>query len=184
MSREKLEVVPFFCYPGDCLSSGGGCELATITRCRVTSFICYHLQRKISQFRSTMLMQAKLGPQPYPTCIACDVTTERWFAGCAESPTRTKSARRISWRECSLAIWQRCSAPTDSDIGCSNGWLKNVQKLNPTSDRGRGRHKKTWTELIDMDRLALGLSPTHPTGKLGGIDLEVLSEWTHPYIRE
>ena len=38
---------------------------------------------------------------------------------------------------------------------------KKVQKLNPTGDRGRGRPKKTWREVIDMDRLALGLRPTH-----------------------
>ena len=29
--REKFEVVPSFCYLGDCLSSSGGCELASIT---------------------------------------------------------------------------------------------------------------------------------------------------------
>ena len=31
---EKLEVVPEFCYLGDMLSGGGGCELASITRCK------------------------------------------------------------------------------------------------------------------------------------------------------
>ena len=31
---EKLEVVPEFCYLGDMLSAGGGCELASITRCK------------------------------------------------------------------------------------------------------------------------------------------------------
>ena len=36
----------------------------------------------------------------------------------------------------------------------SDGWLKKVQKLNPTGGRSRGRPKKTWTEVIDMDRLA------------------------------
>ena len=35
VGREKLEVVPSICYLGDCLSSGGSCELATITRCCV-----------------------------------------------------------------------------------------------------------------------------------------------------
>ena len=33
---EKLEVASSFCYLGDCLSSGGDCELNTITRCCVT----------------------------------------------------------------------------------------------------------------------------------------------------
>ena len=32
VGNEKLEVVPEFCYLGDMLSAGGGCELAAITR--------------------------------------------------------------------------------------------------------------------------------------------------------
>ena len=32
IGEEKLEVVPEFCYLGDMLSAGGGCELASITR--------------------------------------------------------------------------------------------------------------------------------------------------------
>ena len=32
VGKEKLEVVPEFCYLGDMLSAGGGCELAAITR--------------------------------------------------------------------------------------------------------------------------------------------------------
>ena len=49
---EKLEVVPSFCYHGYCLSSGGSCELSTITRCRVAwgKFLSHHLQRKSFQF--------------------------------------------------------------------------------------------------------------------------------------
>ena len=31
---EKLEAVPEFCYLGDMLSAGGGCELAAVTRCK------------------------------------------------------------------------------------------------------------------------------------------------------
>ena len=31
---EKLEVVPEFCYLGDMLSAGGGCELASIACCK------------------------------------------------------------------------------------------------------------------------------------------------------
>ena len=35
VGNEKLEVVPEFCYLGDMLSARGGCELATITRCKM-----------------------------------------------------------------------------------------------------------------------------------------------------
>ena len=31
---EKLEAVPEFCYLGDMLSAGGGCELAAVTCCK------------------------------------------------------------------------------------------------------------------------------------------------------
>ena len=34
VGNEKLEVVPEFCYLGDMLSAGGGCELAAITHCK------------------------------------------------------------------------------------------------------------------------------------------------------
>ena len=34
VGNEKLEVVPEFCYLGDMLSAGGGCDLAAITRCK------------------------------------------------------------------------------------------------------------------------------------------------------
>ena len=126
---EKLKMVPSFCYLGDCLSSGGGCELAAITRCRVAwgkfnellpvltsrSFPITSRGRVYNSCVSSAMLYAKPGPQPYPTYIACNVKTEPWFAGCAESPPRTKSARSISWTGCSLMIWQRYSAPADSD---------------------------------------------------------------------
>ena len=50
-----------------------------------------------------------LHPLQYNNC------SELWFAGCVVSSPRTKSARRISWRVCSLMIWQRYSAPINSD---------------------------------------------------------------------
>ena len=60
VDEEKLEVASSFCYLADCLSSSGGCELATITRCRVAysmssclfspPLFSYHLQRKSLQF--------------------------------------------------------------------------------------------------------------------------------------
>ena len=34
LETKSLEVVPEFCYLGDMLSAGGGCELAAITRCK------------------------------------------------------------------------------------------------------------------------------------------------------
>ena len=63
----------------------------------------------------------------------------------------------------------------------SDGWLNKVQKLNPTRGRSRGRPKKTWTEVVDMDCVALGWTETHPSdSKAWSGRLKVLPDWTHP----
>ena len=92
-------------------------------------------------------MQVKPGPQPYPTCIACNIMTELWFAGCAESPPRTKSAHRISWRGCSLMIWQRYFTPVDSDgmakihINYQSKWLFQLYRLHQFFIATQGRSR-------------------------------------------
>ena len=110
------------------LRGGGGYELKTIKRCRVAWGKLNELRPVITSrsfpitsrgrdfnpcVRSAML--AKSGPQPYPNYIVYNVTTKLWFAECIVSPPRTKSACRISWRWCSLTIWQRHTTLTDSD---------------------------------------------------------------------
>ena len=47
----------------------------------------------------------------------------------------------------------------------NDGWLKKVQKLSPKGRRGHGRPEETWTEVIAMDRLALGQTETHPSDR-------------------
>ena len=183
VGRDKLEVVPSFWYFGDCLSSGGGCELATMTRCCVAwdkfkELLPVLTSRSFSsppeeEFTIRVSgvpcsVQAKPGPQPYPTCIACNIMTKLLFAWCAESPQRTKSAHRVSVKD--AAWWSGKGTPHrwlrwHGHLKRSDGWLKKVQKLNPTGGHGRGHHKKTWTEVIDMDRLMLGLTETHPSGR-------------------
>ena len=42
VEKEKLEAVSEFCYIGDMLSAGGGCELAAVTPCKCdTGKFCY-----------------------------------------------------------------------------------------------------------------------------------------------
>ena len=58
-------------------------------------------------------------------------------------------------------------------------------RINLTGGCGCGHPKKTWTEVISMDCLALGLTVSHSSNKksLSG-RLEVLSAWYHPYTRD
>ena len=159
VDREKLELVPSFSYPGDCLSSGGGCKLATITSCRVawgkftellsiiTPFISHHLQRKIVP-GVPCSMQAK--PGPHWTAYDLhrlphnDRAMIRWMYGVT---TKHQVNSQDLWERMQLddltkvvrTRWLRWH----SHVERSDGWLKKVQKFNPTGGRGRGRPKKT-----------------------------------------
>ena len=92
VGREMLEVMPSFCHILDCLSSGGGCELDSITRCCVawrkfnellptlTPTISHHLQRKSLQFtRQECHAPCKLGPGPQPYLITHNSIIIYWI---------------------------------------------------------------------------------------------------------
>ena len=114
VGREKLKVVPSFCYLGDCLSSGCSSELAAITKCRVAwgkfneflsvitscSFTITSRGRVYNSCVRSAMLYAKPGSQPYPTSIACNAMTELWFAGCAESPSQLAGSlgEDAAWR--------------------------------------------------------------------------------------
>ena len=51
-------------------------------------------------------------------------------------------------------VLHTCQHRWHGHVKRSDRWLKKVQKLNPTGGPSRGRPKKTWTEVIDMDHLA------------------------------
>ena len=105
-------------------------------------------------------MQAKPGPKPHPTCIAM---AELWFAKCAKSKLAGSLGGDAARRSGKGTPHRRLR--WHGHVERSLGWLKKVQKLNPIGGRGRGRPKKTWTAVIDMDCLALGLTETHPTDR-------------------
>ena len=111
-------------YFWDALSLGGSCELVSTIVCHVewgTFNELLLLQRKslelVRQEHHAPCNPPFPTPPPNPppdlTCIACNAMTE--LAGCVVSWSSTKSARKISWRGCSLMIWNRHSATTDSD---------------------------------------------------------------------
>ena len=108
-------------------------------------------------------MQAKPGPQPYLICIDCNAITELWFAGCVVSLLSIKSAHKISWRGCSLMIWQRYSATADSDVMAMTNivmvsWRKSRNAKIPQEAMAvaaltkPGQKWSTWTELGPTER--------------------------------
>ena len=183
-SQEKLEVVPSFCYLGDCLSSGGRYELATVTRCRVAwgefnellpvltshSFpITSRGRVHNSWVRSAMLHTSKTWTPTLSNLhlLQCnDWAMIRWMC-------RVTTKNQVSWQDLlermqldDLAKVLRTHRHRwHGHVEHSDGWLKKVQKLNPTGGRGRSHPEKTWTEVIDTHRQVRGLTETHPSGR-------------------
>ena len=146
---ENLEVVPSFCYLGDCLSSGGGCELIIITRCHVGW----------GKFNEPILTSRSFPKtsrgRVYNSCVRSAMlhASETW------APT-SSNLNHLQRNDRAMICWMWGIATKDhthrirwhSHVERSNGWLKKkVQKLNPTGSRGPGHSTKTWREVIDKD---------------------------------
>ena len=65
VGNEKLEVVPEFCYLGDMLSAGGGCELAAITRCKCAWGKFGQLLPLLTNLQVPLLTRGKV----YSSCV-------------------------------------------------------------------------------------------------------------------
>ena len=180
MAKENIEVVPSFFYLGDWLSSCGGCELAFITGCRAhgansmsswpSSLPAHFRSPPEEEFTINMSgapcsMQADPGHQLCQFCIASNVMTQLWSVVCGVTTKNQVSSQDILERMQLVDVakvlrtrrlrWHGHEEHID-------GWLEKVQRLNPTGGRGQGRPKKTWTELIGKECLALGLAGNHP----------------------
>ena len=105
---EKLEAVPEFCYLGDMLSAGGGCELAAITRCKcawgkfrqLLPFLTNHhlpllTRGKVysSSVRSVMLHAAETWAMKVDTLNRLRHNDRAMIRGSAMSGQRTKLAQ-------------------------------------------------------------------------------------------
>ena len=65
IGNEKLEVVPEFCCLGDMLSAGGGCELASIARCKCAWAKFRHLFPLLADRHLSLLTRSRV----YSTCV-------------------------------------------------------------------------------------------------------------------
>ena len=76
VGNEKLEVVLMFCYLGDMLSAGGGCELAAITRCKCAWDKFCQLLPLLPSRHLSLLTRGKV----YSSCVRSVMlhATETW----------------------------------------------------------------------------------------------------------
>ena len=173
---EKLETVPEFCYLGDMLSAGGGCELAAITCCKCAW----------GKFRNLPLLTRG---RVYSSCIRSVMlhAAETWAMTVATLNHLRRNDRTMICWICNVKAKVEVSSDSllsklgiqDLDVVLrtirmrwfghverSTGWIAKVRKLNVVAQKRPGRPKKTWDELVLMDdRKKLGMDSADPQNR-------------------
>ena len=94
VGNEKLEVVPEFCYLGDMLSAGGGCELVAITRCKCAWGKFCQLLPLLTNRHLPLLTRGKV----YSSCVRSVMlhAAETWAMN-VDTLNRLRRNDRVPW---------------------------------------------------------------------------------------
>ena len=170
VGEDELEVVAWFCYLGDALSAGGGCDLAT-------SFLnssSRHLSFKTrghsyaTYVRSVMLHGSE-------TWALTKVDLQRLQRNdramirqvCGVKPKETSQVRSQDLLD-KLGLLDLESVLREKRLRWyghvmrSEGGLKTTYDLKVTGRRGRGRPKMSWPQLLKNDCSSWGLARSDP----------------------
>ena len=181
VGEHKLEVVHEFCYLGDMLSSGGGCELAVTVRCRTAWGKFRELLPVLTNRHLPLTSRGRV----YSTCIRSVMLhgAETWAA-------TSITLNRLRRNDRAMIRWICRVKPQDdvrSDslleklgikdietvlrtkrmrwlghVERSTGWIARVRDINILGKKAPGRPKLTWDELVRRDRVTLGMERTDP----------------------
>ena len=187
VGNEKLEVVPEFCYLGDMLSAGGGCELAAITRCKCAWGKFRQLLPLLTNRHLPLLTRGKV----YSSCVRSVMlhAAETWAMKVDTLNRLRRNYRSMIHWICNVRAKDEVSSDSlltklgiqDLDVVLrtsrmrwfghverSTGWTAEVCKLNVVAQKRSGRPKKSWDEVLENDRKKLGMDSADPQN---------LSEW-------
>ena len=168
---EELQVVDSFCYLGDSLSAGGGCEVSSITRIRAAwgkfrELLPILTSRSLSLLkrgevysccvRSTMLYGSETWAQTRETLQRMqrnDRTMIRWICGVRLSDRIHSDALLAKLNILSIEdLLRRRRLRWFGHVQRSDGWIKKCTNIVIDGPASRGRPKKTWKETIADDR--------------------------------
>ena len=183
---EKLEAVPEYCYLGDMLSAGGGCELAAVTRCKCAWGKFRQLLPLLTNRNVPIVTRGCV----YSTCVRSVMlhAAETWAMTAATLNRLRRNDRAMIRWICNVKAKDEVSSDSLlSKLGIqdlnmvlrtsrmrwfghverSTGWIAKVRKLNDVAQRRPGRPKKTWDELEVLvdDRKELGMDFADPMNR-------------------
>ena len=186
---DKLEVVASFCYLGDMLSAGGGCEMAVTTRVKTT----WKKFRKLLPVLTSCHLSYKTRGHVYSSCVRSAMlhASETW-------PLTKTNLQRLQRNDRAM-IRQICSIkPEDvarvrssellaklqledldlilrerrlrwfGHVARSSDAIRTAYDMQIDGKRGAGRPKQTWKKLTEKDCREW---------KLTTVDLQERSTW-------
>ena len=180
VGNEKLDV-PEFCYLGDMLSAGGGCELAAITCCKCAWGKFRQLLPLLTNRHLPLLTRGKV----YSSCVRSVMlhAAETWTMKVDTLNRLRRNDRAMIRWICNVRAKDEVSSDSlltklgiqDLDVVLctsrmrwfghvehSTGWIAEVHKLNVVAQKRSGRPRKSWDEVLENDRKKLGMDSADP----------------------
>ena len=180
-----------FCYLGDILCSGGGCDSAIAASCCVawgklrkllpvltTRHLSLRLRGKVYEacVRSTMPYGSEHGDQRNAKCGCSATMTALWSVGSVESKTETKHPQLHSYWNLASRTWHRFFAVGDSYGMVSFNGPRPVSNLSQTFHYPAPERKEG---LISHDIDTCGLASINPLDR----DAWRAGVWHSPVLR-
>ena len=178
---DVLEVVDSFCYLGDSICAGGGCQRAITTRIRCA----WGKFRELLPLLTSKSLSFHRRGHLFGTCVrrALLHAAECW-------PTTKKDMDRIRRTDRSMLRWmcnvrlsdrvpvisllQKLKLPAIESlvrgsrlswyghVTRSSDWINQVTTMSVEGITPRGRPKKSWQDVVNDDKIQWGLTNTDP----------------------
>jgi hypothetical protein len=177
----ELDVEASFCYLGDMLSAGGGCEHAIAARCCVA----WGKFRKLLPILTSRHLSFKIRGNVYSACVRSSMLhgSETWAPNASDLQRLRRNDRAMIRWIC--AVKPKDEIPSDAlhrKLGIDEvtsvvrirrlRWYGHVQRastcinsisqLTVPGNRDRGRPRKTWSECVRNDVKECNLSKYDP----------------------
>ena len=161
VGNEKLEIVPEFCYLGDMLSAGGGCELAAITRCKCAWGKFRQLLPLLTNRHAAETWTMKV--DTLNRLRRNDRAMIRWICNVRAKDEVSSDSLFTKLGIHDLDVVLRTSRMRwFGHVEHSTGWIAEVRKLNVVAQKRSGRPRKSWDEVLENDRKKLGMDSADP----------------------
>ena len=177
----QLGVEASFCYLGDMLSAGGGCELAIATRCCTA----WGKFKKLLPILTSRHVSLKARGSVFNACVRSAMLhgSETWAPSAPDLQRLRRNDRAMVRWICGVklhdetpidALYAKLGIQDVTDALCSRRlrWyghvtratscINTVMDLSLPGHRGRGRPRKTWSECVRADLKRLSLDNVDP----------------------